>query len=1057
MTHAQSEEESTGKLVVVPSRLGVGETTEAVAFHVEPRDLEVYISYSGHFVAENESCDSAAPGSSASSVMFIVVKLRACEIGPGVVRLLKQGSDQVIREFTVTITETVARAQASPTVSLSSIRSTMRPGTSDSFSVNVSGISRNLDYELTTVPLNNPDSVAFDDECDVQEKVEDISSRTSYRKSYTAYACRPVGTGMWAYLKQGEDYVANSGPSGNRIKVPHEISISGPRSVDEDDDEIDFTVSSEFSAVSSIRVRVSVSETASFLDGTPPSSVTIRKGKTSATLTVQLDDDGVCESNGSITANILSDRTTSDDPYLVGSSPSKRVTVSDDDGGPICDRPEPECDSAPSSVRNLEVDPGDKRLNLDWDKPTVDGDCDIDYRVERKLASSSSWGNRRTVTTTSATYTGLANRTQYNVRVRACNDYGCSGWTQKSGTPQSPPDQVLKPRLTPGNRSLDVSWDAPARGTTPTSYQGQYKESTVPVWTGASSFTSTSTSKTIVDLDSGTSYNVRVRACHGKRNCGPWSPMAAATLKPPLATPSDLTVTPMSERRAKLTWDAVAGQGSIVYDVQVREGTSGSWGYWRKGVKSSRGIPETYHEIELDSVVNSKGLADEDSFQFQVRARNTTTNSESSFSETITIIDSPIVSINGDSRLPSGMHGPPFPKAVVSWDKPSGATGYTLRWRKLGGKHKSLDWELNQTTYPDSYPADNKKSITNQNDTTFTVRGPANPLDFEEIYAFQLNYTTSSGKVFSARDRFVWPSIRAAGYGERYAGERVASFPLKEPNPNKTYSYAFCDSTFPTDRLEDWKRLISHAFSQWELATNHLITIKRTSLKCLDFSNFVEQIRASLAYFVANFLPGEGDPSDEQIATYTRHLLDNLHQAGVDEKALGETIENHELLNEVLMYDDVDFPANILKPAGVFPEVSREVGHGSCYPRGACVSRRERKLRDGATIVTRDVLLSREQFIVGSFIVPGTDDKADSGEVLFNHCKKPLPDRYKTLVHEFGHALGIGGGNTGSGHNQVGHPQIRDSALSYSPTDPMYMCSPHPLDILAIYALYQSQ
>ena len=37
LTHAQSEEEPTGKLVVVPSSLTVGETAEVVAFDVEPQ------------------------------------------------------------------------------------------------------------------------------------------------------------------------------------------------------------------------------------------------------------------------------------------------------------------------------------------------------------------------------------------------------------------------------------------------------------------------------------------------------------------------------------------------------------------------------------------------------------------------------------------------------------------------------------------------------------------------------------------------------------------------------------------------------------------------------------------------------------------------------------------------------------------------------------------------------------------------------------------------------------------------------------------------------------
>ena len=123
-----------------------------------------------------------------------------------------------------------------------------------------------------------------------------------------------------------------------------------------------------------------------------------------------------------------------------------------------------------------------------------------------------------------------------------------------------------------------------------------------------------------------------------------------------------------------------------------------------------------------------------------------------------------------------------------------------------------------------------------------------------------------------------------------------------------------------------------------------------------------------------------------------------------------------------------------------------------------------------STVSVLDHLHSRND----SLGVPGGDsghaDWPDRGDVVFNSCPDPSQSvhAYATLIHEAGHVLGI----TSAADRDPnvpdytdGHPNIADSVMNYdwkirerymNPSFSEPDCSPHPFDIMAIYAIYQT-
>ena len=1011
---------------------------------VSSNSYTIRVTTSNSDIGFNQACsdrqeDVTVPANRTSYSTSIT--LHGCDDPGGTVTAkLRRGTTDVD-----TASQYVTVNPPDPGISISNLVGSMDEGGSDSFTVSASNLVSSNSYTIRVTTSNS--DIGFNQACsDRQEDVTVPANRTSYSTSITLHGCDDPGGTVTAKLRRGTTDVDTASQYVTVNPPDPGISISNlVGSMDEGGSD-SFTVSaSNLVSSNSYTIRVTTSNSDIGFNqacSDRQEDVTVPANRTSYSTSITLH--GCDDPGGTVTAKLRRGTTDVDtaSQYVTVNPPDPGISISNlvgsmDEGG---------SDSFTVSASNL----------VSSNSYTI-----------RVTTSNSDIGFNQACSDRQEDVTVPANRTSYStsITLHGCDDPGGTvtaklrrGATDVDTASQyvtvtaPPPPAVTKPstmsqpRLKPGNSSLGVEWDPPTDdgGSAITQYRVQHKLATELSWppdyhpVGASS-----RSTTIGGLTNGSAYHVRVLACNnsGQVRCGNWSGHATSTPENRLAAPTRLDVEPRPKRIARLTWTASHNADSnTVYDVYAEDPTGAS-SFVASTTNSSR-----WREIALDNVVHGKGLADADYFKLWVVAKDRSGVAlDSDASVAITIVDSAILSIDGDSNLPAGQLGPVVGRAEVKWTQPSNATAYTLRWRKLGDdasgrSHSELDWQLDTSSLPSTFRDEDKREMTNPAQTTSIVE----PLDLGEIYAFQLNYMTGTGMVFSARDAYVWPSTRAGGFGSQ-AGERVATFPLNYPWPNKTYSYVFCADTFENasqHATTTWAAFIDHAFSQWDLATGGLVTTERLDTKdCADYSKFVAEVVTQVKSFVQGHRPPAGiPPTDSEIEAHATELLDKF-----DQSRIKITRDLDERLNEVFMFDDSS--ANAVT-VDAFEEISNRVGPGWCPY--ACT------FFPTPLLNTVDISLRASRFQISDLNVPGADDTADAGEISFNSCQN-VHFRYATLVHEAGHALGITGGKTGVEQDRF-HPnkKILDSVMSYG-QNPSVSCSPTPLDVMAIYALYQSR
>ena len=723
------------------------------------------------------------------------------------------------------------------------------------------------------------------------------------------------------------------------IEVVPQVSIAAGTSPIAEGTTAQFTLTASAAPPSAIEVNVWVTQSGTFISGTPPKSVTIPANGTTATLSVPTLKDKVNEADGSVRAQIQTGTN-----YAVGSALPVSVSVRDTPYVSIAAGTSPITEGANATF---------------------------------------------TITASGAPLSDLA------VSVSVSQSSFISGTPPKSVTiPASPSANQATATLTVATEN-DAT-DEP---------NGSITASIVADANAA------------YELGSAFRASVNVQDNDVK-----------------LAAPTGLTVTPLPQRKAKLSWGTVTQ--AQVYSIEIKQGSS----------KITTSVGQTSYEINLDSILNRKGLAHADAYQFRVQAVYDVGSGppmdvdddrsdpyvDSDYSALVEIRDTPITSINGDSSGRADGKG----QAVVTWGAVPGATAYTLRWRELpdhqvrpprpgtGGRgrfgkyvdHSNTDWRPQAAGATDwNYPAGASTS-------GMTVGG----LDLGEIYAFQLTYTNASGQGFAARESYVWPS-------KGFPSDRVATYPFFGHWPGKIFPYTICLNTFPSETQNEWFQVINKAFEAWELGI--LVTQYSISRNC-DSTTPMGLVEAH-GNNVNEVIMASTETGFEAFRAEANQII------GIDNMALFllrvlliERERETKALPLCLFYKN-NTPACVISPA---------------YTAAHSASTKLNEAHGSVDILIRGRNANQVPQIPTS--------------IQFNTCTgSGSYYEYELILHEAGHALGISGYETFAVLNEyalyvVAHPTIYDSRMNYDtralgPGIDEPDCSPHPFDIMAIHALYQ--
>ncbi len=750
------------------------------------------------------------------------------------------------------------------------------------------------------------------------------------------------------------------------------------------------------------------------------------------------------------------------------------------------------------SFDNIRID----SVRANWRRPN-DGDLPLTgYGVLfwKQGTDQPPWDQADTIgVTLTHTFTGLEYATTYKFRIHACNgDDSCGIWTDppvEVSTARRPdPPHTIKFTSSTAS-SVRVTWSIAANtGGVPLTgidlkywpYDAQNPDRE----TGAKTHPAddgNDRGETLRGLAAGTEYELKMRACNGTNDshCSRWSSdhrftTLAGTTPPPTPTatptptptpeapkPQNLNVVPRAGRKVVLTWDAVAGAAR--YEVQARVlGPSEESGWHAaecQGVTGDGPIQRRC-EIELEHITTvdgiKLGLQNHEAYALQVRVLKP---QKGDFSATVILIDTPITKANG-ANSQAEITWQPVNKAVTHLGANFKGGSYQLRYRKADADvHRKRGWTPGQFEDAVVTLSTTEQILDAGQDSELRVDviDAISTVNAGPLYAVQLVYkddqdNSQDADVFAAREVYVSPSS-----SEPAAYSYVGGLSLEQRLPSRDVAYRICGDSFGpsgNSRRQAWEALIENAFGQWTTATDGLVSFLPPVDGCAtdDVSkDTYVTIKENLKDILGNNLTPTLDP---QIEIQVRSYVNGLRRDGITSRL----IEDSHKYSEVYMFDDMALGPLIR--AYVFRDIAGDIGYGIyCWfnPSGAWAKTRmcTGSIKDDeGSVVSTDIIVRRGAYDAGLWSSRETGELSDDlrlplADARFGTCFNDNSDDWKSaytdMVHEVGHLIGI-----------AEHPQFADTVMNYDNVLPDERrqkepdCSPHPIDIMAVYALYQT-
>ena len=210
------------------------------------------------------------------------------------------------------------------------------------------------------------------------------------------------------------------------------------------------------------------------------------------------------------------------------------------------------------------------KLELSWTAITGATGFHVQWKSGAQGWSSSRQKTLKTGSATAETLVELDNNTQYTVRVRAVKQYaqGHGAWSSEATgtTNPGPPGKATGVSVTPSVRTLSVSWTA-VTGTS--GYKVQWKSGSEN-WSSSRQNDETGTTSTISNLNSGTTYVVRVIAHNDDGDAAPSQTVTGVPKYTKPAKVAGVTVA-VDANQLSVSWNSVSGAENYV--LQWKSGT----------------------------------------------------------------------------------------------------------------------------------------------------------------------------------------------------------------------------------------------------------------------------------------------------------------------------------------------------------------------------------------------------------------------------------------------------------------------------------------------------